>query len=148
MINRMLRGLQPIIYGDGSHVRCFSFIDDALSCLVEMGNGEAAVGEVINIGPDEEAITILGLAQEIADIVGLALDPIFVADRPTEVAVATCSADKARRLLGYRTTTTLRDGLASMVEWIARETPTDFDYHAELEIVTARTPSTWVDKLI
>jgi UDP-glucose 4-epimerase len=148
MINRMLRGLQPIIYGDGSHVRCFSFIDDALSCLVAMGTVEAAGGEVINIGPDEGNVSILGLAQEIADLMGFDLDPVFVADRPTEVAVATCSADKARRLLGYHTTTTLRDGLTIMIEWIARHGPTDFSYHAELEIVTTDTPSTWVDKLI
>jgi len=38
MINRMLQGNAPIIYGDGSQTRCFSYIDDCLSCLVKIGS--------------------------------------------------------------------------------------------------------------
>ena len=36
MINRMLQGKAPIIYGDGNQTRCFSYIDDCLSCLIPM----------------------------------------------------------------------------------------------------------------
>lgn len=148
MINRMSRGLQPIIYGDGSHVRCFSFVADVLYCLQEMGTSAAALSQTINIGPDEGSVTILALAEQIAELMNFDLDPIFMPSRPTEVAVATCSADKARRLLGYRTMTTLREGLASMIEWIEQQGPTGFSYDIEVEIVTRRTPSTWVHKLI
>ncbi len=52
MINRMLRGLQPVIYGDGSNLRCFSFIDDVIYCLEQMGITEVAAGQTINIGPE------------------------------------------------------------------------------------------------
>lgn len=148
MINRMLRGLQPIVYGDGSHRRCFSFVADVIACLEAMGTSPDVAGETINIGPDEGEITILGLAQEIADLLGFPLDPIFLPDRPTEVPIATCSADKARALLGYRTTTTLRDGLDTMVTWIEAQGPSDFRYDLELEIASASTPATWVDKLL
>jgi UDP-glucose 4-epimerase len=148
MINRMLRGLQPIIYGDGSNLRCFSFIQDVIYCLEQMGTSPAAIGETINIGPDEGTVSILGLAAEIADLLGFALDPVFVPDRPLEVPVATCSAGKARRLLGYETKTSLREGLSSMIEWIGRQGPADFSYGLDMEITTDQTPSTWVDKLI
>lgn len=148
MINRMLRGLQPVIYGDGSHVRCFSFVDDVIYCLERMGTSELAIGELINIGPDEGAVTILQLAQEIATIVNFDLEPIFVPERPREVPAATCSADKARRLLGYRTKTTLRKGLESMVSWIERVGPRDFSYDLEIEISRPSTPVTWKEKLI
>lgn len=148
MINRMLRGLQPLIYGDGSHKRCFSFIDDVVYCLERMATAANTVGETINIGPDEETITILGLAENIADLLGFNLDPIFVPDRPREVHVATCSSDKARRLLGYETRTCLRDGLRSMIDWIDSQGPTDFSYDIDIEILTPDTPATWVDKLI
>lgn len=148
MINRMLRGLQPVIYGDGSHRRCFSFISDVIFCLERMGTSQAAAGEVINIGPDEGAVTILNLAEIIADLLDFDLDPVFVAERPTEVAEAVCSADKARRLLGYRTTTTLEEGLESMIEWIADRGPRDFSYDLSIEILNDRTPITWVDKLL
>ena len=55
---------------------------------------------------------------------------------------------QGRRLLGYETRMSLRDGLASMVEWIERRGPRDFVYDRDLEIATASTPRAWVDKLI
>jgi len=148
MINRMLRGLQPVIYGDGSNLRCFSFIDDVIFCLEQMGTSATAARETINIGPDEGAVTILALAEQIADLLGFRLDPIFVAARPQEVADAVCSADKARRLLGYRTTTTLRQGIEAMITWIDQRGPCDFTYDLGIEVLTERTPATWVKKLI
>ena len=148
MINRMLRGLQPLVYGDGLQRRCFSFVADVVSCLVALGTDEGVRGEVVNIGPDEEPITILELAQMISEIIGMPCDPIFVPARPLEIHQATCSSDKARRLLGYRTQVCLREGLRSMVEWIAAQGPRDFDYHLPLEIVTERTPATWTQRLV
>ncbi len=148
MINRMMRGLQPVIYGNGSQSRCFSFVSDVLFCLERMGTLDAAIGETINIGPDEETTTVLGLAQAIAELLNFDLDPIFVSDRPLEVKAATCSADKARRLLGYETRMDLRGGLQSMIDWIDRRGPSDFRYDLDIEILTSATPATWVDKLI
>lgn len=148
MINRMMRGLQPVIYGDGSQSRCFSFVSDVLYCLERMGTIDDAIGETINIGPDEETTTVLGLAEAIAELLDFDLDPIFVAERPLEVKAATCSADKARRLLGYETRMDLRSGLQSMIEWIGRNGPSDFRYDLDIEILTSSTPTTWVDKLI
>jgi UDP-glucose 4-epimerase len=148
MINRMLRGRQPVIYGDGSSLRCFSFIDDVIFCLEKMGTEPQAIGETINIGPDEGSLTILELAQEIAELLSFSLDPIFVPPRPQEVTTAVCSADKARRLLGYSTSTTVRDGLKSMISFIEEQGPRDFSYDLDLEIRTDQTPATWMDKLI
>lgn len=148
MINRMLRGRQPVIYGDGSQTRCFSFVQDVLFCLESMGTSPLAAGETINIGPDEGDVTILDLAREIATLLDFDLDPIFVPARPLEVDYATCSADKARRLLGYQTSASLRDGLLSMIEWIESQGPTDFSYDLDIEINNDMTPLTWVQKLI
>ncbi|MEU3830063.1 NAD-dependent epimerase/dehydratase family protein [Streptomyces sp. NPDC029080] len=148
MINRMLRGLQPIIYGDGSHLRCFSFIQDVLFCLERMGTTPETAGETINIGPDEEAVSILELAERIAELLDFPLDPIFMPDRPLEVRVATCSADKARKLLGYKTSTSLNDGLRSLISWIASQGTAEFSYGWEIEIKNESTPATWLNKLI
>lgn len=148
MVNRMLRGLQPVIYGDGEQVRCFSFVTDVLYCLEKMGTSDVAANEIFNIGPDEEAITIYQLAAAIAELMNFDLDPIFVPDRPGEVKIATCSADKSRRLLGYQTQTSLREGLRRIIDWISLNGPADFDYHLDIEIKTKSTPATWTDKLI
>lgn len=147
-INRMLKGLQPVIYGDGLQERCFSHIADVLYCMEQMGLSPAASGQVVNIGPDEGTVTILQLMQEIADLLDFDLEPIFVPRRATEVRVATCSAEKARRMLGYRTKTGLLDGLRSTIAWISANGPRDFRYDREIEIISASTPRTWIDRLI
>lgn len=146
MINLMLQGRQPIIYGDGTQKRCFSFVQDDINCLKGLAFRDNVVGEVINIGPDEEFITINELAKTIADILNFKLDPIYVPDRPQEVRLATCSADKARKLLNYHTEYTLRDGLAEMVEYIRNKGAKKFRYHLDVEIINDKTPKTWTKK--
>ena len=148
MINRMLKGEQPVIYGDGGQKRCFSFVQDCVNPLVKMGTLPNVVGETINIGPDEEYISILGLAELIAEIMNFDLDPIMVPDRPREVRYATCSADKARKLLGYRTTVTLREGLQSIIDWISAHGTKPFAYHLPIEIDSPLVPETWTSRLI
>jgi len=147
MINLMLQGRQPIIYGDGSQIRCFSFINDVISCLKKLAFQSNVKNEVINIGPDEEFVTILELANIIAEILDFKLDPIFVNERPQEVKFATCSADKARRLLGYKTEYTLKQGIQEIIEYITQKGVKKFRYHLDIEIVNKRTPVTWKNKM-
>jgi len=68
MMNLMMQGRQPTIYGDGEQKRCFSFVDDDIYCLKEMAYRPDVVGELINIGPDEEFVTINELANNIANL--------------------------------------------------------------------------------
>jgi UDP-glucose 4-epimerase len=148
MVNRMLQGQQPIIYGDGGQKRCFSFVQDCVDPLMLMGSLPGISGEIINVGPDEEYITILELARLLAELMAFDLDPIFVADRPREVRYATCSADKARKLLGYQTKVTLREGLQSIIDWVRRNGTRPFAYHLPVEIDSPLLPATWKDRMI
>lgn len=147
MINLMLQGRPPVIYGDGQQQRCFSYVDDCLSCLVQMGLTDKVVGCVVNIGPDEEPITILELAAMLASITGNEQPPVFMPGRPQEVKIALCSSDKARRMLGYRTVTDLKTGLRHMVEAIRERGPRPFKYHLGVEIQSPKCPRTWTDRL-
>ena len=147
MINLMLQGRQPIIYGDGEQKRCFSFVQDDIDCLVKLGFQENVVGERINIGPDEEFVSMNELAKIIAELLNFDLHPVYVPGRPQEVKLAHCSADKARRLLGYQTKTNLRDGLAQMIEYIKLRGPKKFRYHMDIEIQNDQTPKTWTERM-
>ncbi len=147
MINMMLQGRQPIIYGSGKQMRCFSFIDDCVYCLKEMAFRENVIGQVVNIGPDEEPITILELAERIANLLRFNLDPVYVESRPQEVELALCSSDKAREYLGYKTTVDLDTGLSRMIEAIQERGPRRFNYHLDLEIVNDKAPRTWKERL-
>lgn len=148
MINRMLAGKQPVIYGDGTQMRCFSFIQDVIDPIIMACETDLANGLIINIGPDEEFITINELAKRIAVILNFNLSPIYFPDRPQEVKNANCSANLARNILGYSTKISLDEGLRNLVEWIKSNEVKDFDYTLPIEFITDKTPKTWVDRLI
>ena len=147
MINRILNGKPPIIYGDGSQERCFSDIDDVVDPIVKSINSTNAIGETINIGPDEDVITIKDLAFKILKVLNSDLEPIFVDPRPQEVKLAHCSADKARNILGYNTSVTLDDSIEKIANWIIDVGPKKFRYHLDIEILNEKTPKTWTQKL-
>jgi UDP-glucose 4-epimerase len=67
--------------------------------------------------------------------------------RPQEVEHASCSSDKARKLLQYKTSVDLDTGLAHMVDAIRKRGTRDFKYHIDLEIINEKTPKTWKDRL-
>ena len=148
MINRMLQGKPPIIYGDGSQTRCFSYIDDCLSCLIPMIDQKNLNKEIINIGPDEEFVTINKISEICSNITGVNLNPIYKKDRPKEVKHATCSADKARNLLNYKTKVSLNEGIKKTFNYIKSRGVRPFDYNINLEIDNELTPSTWKNKEI
>ena len=148
MINRILQGKPPIIYGDGSQMRCFSFMDDVTSPIIRACEDKSVESMTINVGPDEEFITINYLANRILSLMGSSLKPVYVPGRPQEVKNANCSADLARKLLAYQTSTSLETGLISLINYIRDNGPRPFDYHLPLEFITDQTPRTWTEKLI
>jgi UDP-glucose 4-epimerase len=148
MINRMLQGKQPIIYGDGEQTRSFSFVQDCVDPLVKMGTLSGLSGEIINIGPDTETVSINELARILAELLNFEIHPIYVPDRPKEVKNTSSSADKARRLLGYETKVSLREGLQRMIDWIRQHGTKPFSYHLPIEIDSPLVPATWKSHLI
>jgi len=146
MINRLLQNKKPIIYGDGEQKRCFSYVDDCIGSLLALVDNKSLNKEVVNIGPDEEFVTINKIAEICSNITGSNLKPEYYPDRPKEVKHATCSADKARKLLNYKTKTDLYTGIKKTYEYIKSKGPKKFVYHVNLEIVNDLTPKVWLDK--
>ena len=147
MINLMLQGRQPIIYGDGNQTRCFSDVRDDISCLTSMAFDPRAVGQVFNIGPDEEVVTINQVCYEIANQLQFNVNPQYLPDRPQEVKHAACSADKIREYFGYSTQYSLTESIASMIKYVRDRGPKSFEYHLPVEIINDKTPRTWSERL-
>ncbi len=146
MLNRMLQKKAPIIYGDGKQKRCFSYIDDCISCLIPMLDKKSLNKQIINIGPDEEFVTINQVAEICSNITGTNLEPIHKKDRPREVKHATCSADKARKLLNYKTTVDLKKGISKTYDYIKKRGTKPFNYYINIEINNELTPEVWTKK--
>lgn len=148
MANRMLQGKPAIIYGDGEQKRAFCFVHDVVDALVSMGFANNVVAEVINIGQDYDFITINELERHVAAETGFEGEPIYVKDRPQEVRHANCSADKARKLFGYKPTLSYKAGIRDIVEYVKSRGTMPFDYRIPLEIINDKTPETWKNKTI
>ena len=147
-INRNLQNKPAIIYGDGEQKRCFSYIDDTIYCLEKMALDKNINKEIINIGPDEEDITIVELAKMVANETGFNGKALHLPDRPKEVKFATCSAKKSRKLLNYKTKTSLKEAIKKTKEFIKKNGTKDFKYYLPVEIVNEKTPESWIKKLI
>ena len=147
MINRILLGKPPVVYGDGSQRRCLSYISDVTGPLLKLATGDVA-GEVFNVGPDDEGCTMAELADLILDLTGVLFRPEFFPPRPAEVHTAHCSAAKARKLLGYEPQVELKDGLAEYISWIREKGPRPFDYHLPIELPGPHVPRTWSERLM
>jgi len=147
-INRNLQNKPAIIYGDGKQKRCFSYIDDVIYCLEKLALDKKINKEIINIGPDEEEVTINQIAEMVANETGFNQKPTHIKDRPQEVKFATCSADKSRRLLNYKTNTKLKEAIKKTCEFIKKNGVKEFKYYLPVEIINDKTPETWVKKLI
>ena len=147
MINLMLQKRSPIIYGDGNQKRTFSDIDDCIYCLDKLITDPKVVSQVVNIGPDEEFITINELYHLLCNKLKFNLEPKYLENSPNEVKEATCSADKARKILGYKTNISLNKSLDKIIDYIKKKGPKKFQYNYPLEIDNEKTPIAWKEKL-
>lgn len=148
MVNLMLQGRQPYIYGDGLQRRCFSPVQDILDCFVRLLFEPDTAGLIVNIGPDEGTVTIRELSERIAALIGFeALDPIYIPARPGEVYVATCSAELARVQLGYAARVPLDHALQDTIDYVRGRGPRPFCYNIDIEILTEATPCVWSERL-
>ena len=148
--NRILNGKSIIIYGDGSQKRSFSPVNtcvDAVIRLVENADSFDS-GEVFNIGPDKNEITIKELAYLVASCAGVYPSLEFLPDRPQEVKNAFCSSDKAIKELHYNPNTyTNKQLITEIVNWVKTRGPKKFNHKfSNVEIFDERVPETWVNK--
>jgi len=147
MINRVLQGKPPIVYGSGQQKRCFSYVFDCVNCLEKLILDKEIKNETVNIGPDEHEVTINTIAKKILKFLNSDLDIVYVPKRPQEVKIALCSSDKARKILGYRTETDLDMSIQETINYIKHKGVKSFDYSYEIEIINDKTPITWKNRL-
>ncbi|UCF79641.1 MAG: GDP-mannose 4,6-dehydratase [Candidatus Eiseniibacteriota bacterium] len=93
-VTQALLGEPISVYGDGQQSRCFSYVGDVVRGVLLLAEHQGAVGEVFNIGTDEE-ITIERLAFKIKEITGSSSPVVHV---PYEEAYASGFEDMKRRV--------------------------------------------------
>jgi UDP-glucose 4-epimerase len=127
LVKQALRGDALTIYGDGQQSRCFTHVRDSIKCQHALMNEPLAVGEVFNLGSNQE-VTIEELARRIIELTGSHSELKFI---PYEEAYEAGfedmrrrvpSAEKVRKLLGFAPDSRLDDILHDVIAYF-REHP-------------------------
>lgn len=148
-----LKGLPFQVYGNGQQRRAFTYIDDCLHPLWRAATSPDCSEQVINLG-SSHLISVLEVARKVRCVTarptatGLKVSEIEHVGPRHEATDAWCSTGKSRRLLGFKESIELREGLSLMWEYAKKahkEFPRRKHVPPELEINTGL-PSFWKGK--
>lgn len=115
LIARMVSGENPVnIWGDGSAIRDFIFVENVVEGML-LALEKAPPSMPINLGSGK-GVTIKKLAQTIANATTRA-ELKWDKNKPTGDPVRVLSMKRAEDLLGFKTKTSLEDGIKKTVEW-------------------------------
>jgi len=111
---------EPIrIWGDGSQVRTFLYIDDAVGKVFEIMNTEDYWGEV-NVASDEQ-VTVKQCADWLCEIAGVEPHYIFEADKPVGVNARGIDNSKFYSHYKYRNKFTTKQGFEKLYQWMTKK---------------------------
>ena len=112
-LERIQQSLPPLINGDGLQVRDFVYVDDVVNANILAMESDID-GEFFNIGTNS-TVSVLDLANIIIKFSGLKLKPIHRTAVPGDVKATQADITKAKMMLKWKPTTSLKDWLKSAV---------------------------------
>jgi UDP-glucose 4-epimerase len=121
-VKQAIAGRPITVYGSGKQSRCFCYVGDVVGALVKLMDNNKAIGEVFNIGSNQE-ITILDLAKRVKELAQSESEIVFV---PYDEAYEEGFEDMPRRipnigkvnsLVGFSPEMTLDGILRTVIEY-------------------------------
>ncbi len=119
-IRAVLRGERPIIRSDGTYIRDYFYVEDGAHAYMTLAERLAANpdlrGEAFNFS-NELQVTVLDLVRKILGLLGSTIEPDVRGEAANEIKHQYLSAEKARRVLGWKPLYTLDEGLEETIAW-------------------------------
>ena len=115
-IKLIMQDKEPVIYGDGSQSRDFTFVENNVWANIQACTAPKASGEVINIACGKR-YTLIDLVNMINEILGKNIEPKFAPDRAGDVKHSLAGIEKAKELLGYEVRVDFKEGLKRTIEF-------------------------------
>ncbi len=123
-ISQLLKNEAPIINGDGSFSRDFTYIDNVVEINIQalLTQNESAINEIYNVACGE-ATSLNSLFQMLRNELALfepsvkAIEPIYEKIRVGDIPHSLASIEKAQALLAYQPTTNVEEGIKKSVAW-------------------------------
>ena len=118
-MGKALRGDRIDIWGDGSVVRDYIYVGDAVEALVKAATYRGDE-RVLNIGSGV-GISLNQILDGIEQVAGRKAERTYTAARAFDVPVSVLATERARTALGWAPTTSFTDGLNRMMLWMQSE---------------------------
>ena len=115
-VSRCLHGEPPIVYGDGTQTRDFTYVDDVVRINKRLLTDDAADGYFLNIG-STDTITIRELATTVRDAIDEDLDIEYTDPREGDAEHTHADVSLAAERLGYEPTVDIREGVSRFIDW-------------------------------
>ena len=119
-IRKALRGEDLLIFGDGTQIRAWCYVDDMVEGVMCALEHPDAVGESFNIGNARAVVTIYGLAEAVCRVLGSRSRILFRPALSADIELRIPNVDKARELIGFSAQVDLDEGLRRTAAWIAQ----------------------------
>jgi UDP-glucuronate 4-epimerase len=114
---RRIHAGQPIEqFGDGTTRRDYTYIDDVIQGTMAAFQYEGPLFDIFNLG-ESETIQLKDLIFAIENALGKKAKINHLPEQPGDMPLTRADISKARKLLGYKPTTRLSEGLPRFVEW-------------------------------
>jgi nucleoside-diphosphate-sugar epimerase len=113
-IKLMKEGKRPVIYGDGSQSRDFTYVTNNVEANIRACTAPEAAGEVFNIACGER-FTLNDLVNSINEILGKNILPLYEDERIGDVKHSLAGIEKAKKHLDFIVRTKFREGLNRLV---------------------------------
>lgn len=118
-IQSILNKEAPVIRSDGSFIRDYFYIEDAVDAYINLAEKVVELnlgGQAFNFS-NEIQLTVLELVNKILKIMGSSMKPIMLNQGSNEIIHQYLSAKKARTVLGWSPNYTIDEGLSKTIEW-------------------------------
>ena len=118
-IKSILNNEAPVIRSDGSFIRDYFYIEDAVDAYIKLAEKVVELnlgGQAFNFS-NEIQLTVLELVNKILEIMGSDIKPIILNQGNNEILHQYLSAKKARTILGWSPNYTIDEGLSKTIEW-------------------------------
>ena len=116
---QILNKESPTIFGDGSQVRAFSYVDDSVIPFWNASQNDNCKGEIINLGGTKE-YSISEACNILINVTGQNIKPVYLEPRH-ESKYAWATWDKSIELLGFEHKVNLEEGVGKMWEWAKKQ---------------------------
>ncbi|HEY6504856.1 MAG TPA: SDR family oxidoreductase [Chitinophagaceae bacterium] len=112
----------PVINGDGSHSRDFTFVDNAVlaNILSLFTDNHLAVNQVYNIACGHQT-SLLQLFNYLRVEANIQLEPVYAPERIGDVKHSLADISKAKKLLNYEAAVSIKEGLKKTYAWYAAQ---------------------------